>query len=113
MGSEMCIRDRPWKRKGFEELIEIVKTFYEESLEKLKNLEKAIEEEKKAQSKLWKEIEEFKKEFESREIKKGEAKKHKAVAVGEEIVRKAEPKTYTSYPDSSFLGLHRTLREIK
>jgi len=61
-------------------------------------------------------IGELKKAVEERERKVEKAqgeKKPKAVAAGEEVVEKAESKTYESYPDSSFVTLHRILREIK
>ena len=66
--------------------------------------------------KLGGEIGELKKAVEEKERKVEKAqgeKKPKAVAAGEEVVEKAESKTYESYPDSSFVTLHRILREIK
>ena len=113
----------PWKRKEktliYEHLImKALETeaHFEVVGQHLGDLEKLMRKYIDITHKLGGEIGELKKAVEEKERKVEKAqgeKKPKAVAAGEEVVEKAESKTYESYPDSSFVTLHRILREIK
>ena len=109
----------PWKRKEkaltYEDLImnwwelqkiedEVIKPLIDFSKEITKRLEEVS-----------RRVEKLEKALEERKVEKAqEEKKPKAVAVSEEVVKKSsEPARVTAYRDSSFLQLHRTLREIR
>ena len=109
----------PWKRKEkaltYEDLImnwwelqkiedEVIKPLIDFSKEITKRLEEVS-----------RRVEKLEKALEERKVEKAqEEKKPKAVAVSEEVVKKSsETARVTAYRDSSFLQLHRTLREIR